>query len=163
VNIAPAVLADAVLLATVLVAAVTDLLERRIYNILTMPVILAGLFSPALTGLEWWRGVAGMAALGAPFFLLYAISPALMGPGDVKLLMAAGAWLGLTVDSLEVGLGSILIGGLLALFTLVATARLLDVVRVLRPGASPEKSVKAPFGLAIAIATVLVVTVRDIR
>ena len=79
----------------VLVAAVTDLWKFKVYNLLTLPLLLSGLLYYALV-----RGLPGLeaSALGAlfgflvllPFYLLGG-----MGGGDVKLMAAVGAWLGL--------------------------------------------------------------------
>jgi prepilin peptidase CpaA len=78
-----------------LAAAVWDLKERKIPNSLTIPV-LAG-------GLSWWMlhgGSAGLGeslatagALALPYFILFVFAGG--GAGDVKLMAAVGAWLGL--------------------------------------------------------------------
>ncbi len=75
-------------------ACVTDLRSRRIPNLLTYPLMLAGLgYHAALQG---WAGLGFSAAgLGLGFGLL--LLPFLLGfigAGDVKLLAAVGAWLG---------------------------------------------------------------------
>lgn len=79
-----------------LAAAFWDLKERRIPNSLTIPV-LAG-------GLCWWMlqaGPAGLAesltaagALALPYLVLFLFAGG--GAGDVKMMAAVGAWLGLT-------------------------------------------------------------------
>lgn len=86
--------ATGILLMFVCVAAVFDLRGFRIPNALTLPFVIAGLMFHAASG-----GAAGMTmALGGllvGFMLL--ILPFLMGGfggGDVKLLMAVGAWCG---------------------------------------------------------------------
>lgn len=84
-----------VVLAGVTVAAVTDLWRFKVYNLLTLPLLLAGLGYHAFVG-----GPSALlaGALGAcfglgvllPFYLLGG-----MGGGDLKLLAAVGAWLGI--------------------------------------------------------------------
>jgi len=76
-----------------LVASVTDLLWGKIYNALTFPFLMVGL------GLRFfsfgWEDLSmGLLAVGTAtlvFFPLY--YSRVMAAGDVKLLMAAGAWL----------------------------------------------------------------------
>ncbi len=77
------------------VAAVTDVVEFRVRNTLTLPLIATGLIYHAVTG-----GSAGFAAsmAGFGFGLGVLIVPwllGLMGAGDAKLLAGVGAWLGL--------------------------------------------------------------------
>ncbi len=77
-----------------LAAAVIDLRTRRIPNMLTLPVLAAGLVWAGLTG-----GILGIAnAAGAclllalPFVFLFLFAGG--GAGDAKLMGAIGAWLG---------------------------------------------------------------------
>jgi prepilin peptidase CpaA len=75
-------------------ACVTDLRSQRIPNLLTYPLMLAGLaYHGALGG---WTGLGfGAVGLGLGFGLL--LLPFLLGfigAGDVKLLAVVGAWLG---------------------------------------------------------------------
>ncbi len=86
------------LIAILSVAVVTDLKAQRIPNFLTLPAILAGLAYHGLT-----RGLGGLsfAAAGLALGLAVMLVPYLlsvMGGGDVKLMAAVGAWLG--VDDL---------------------------------------------------------------
>lgn len=93
------------LLATLLAIAVTDIRHRRIPDLLSLPLIAAGL---AVAAGEVWSGApwqiltdrvigaaAGylvFAAIGSAFFRLRGTEG--LGLGDAKLLAAAGAWLG---------------------------------------------------------------------
>jgi prepilin peptidase CpaA len=105
-----------------LAAAVTDVLRGRIYNWLTLPALLCG-FAAAFW-LRGWSG-AGDALLGASAGLLFygwMFALRLMGGGDVKLLMALGAWGGLAFTE-EVALLGVLLGGVFAALLLVFKGR----------------------------------------
>ncbi|MGI8643139.1 MAG: A24 family peptidase [Thermomicrobiales bacterium] len=73
------------------IAVVTDLRRRRIYNVLTMPAMLAGLalntVMDGFSGLGW--ALAGFGLGAALFFIPVALGG--MGAGDLKLLAALGA------------------------------------------------------------------------
>ncbi|MBN1787401.1 MAG: prepilin peptidase [Sedimentisphaerales bacterium] len=79
-----------------LIAAVTDLRTRRIPNMLTFPLLIAG-----LVWAGWANGLWGVAnAAGAclwlafPFLLLFIFAGG--GAGDAKLMGAIGVWLGIS-------------------------------------------------------------------
>jgi prepilin peptidase CpaA len=97
-----------------LLAAGFDLRTRRIPNRLTLAGLLAGLALGVLQG--GWAGL-GAALLGAAagfavFFFLFALGA--MGAGDVKLMAAVGALLGLPLV-LWAALCSAVAGGVLGL------------------------------------------------
>ena len=77
------------------VGAVKDVRGQRIPNWLTYSGLLAALVVRA--GLGGWTGLkgglAGMLFAGGIFFLLFLLGG--MGGGDVKLMAAVGAWVGL--------------------------------------------------------------------
>jgi prepilin peptidase CpaA len=83
----------AVAMAT-LIASVTDLWKFKVYNALTIPTLLTGLGFSAVSG--GWEGfVTGLMGAGLGFGLLIVFcAMGGVGPGDVKLLAAIGAWLG---------------------------------------------------------------------
>ena len=159
------VAAWSLMIAMVMACAVTDVLERKIYNVLTLPLMLIGIALHAFSaeGSEWWQGLAGLFAVGLPFFGLYAIaSGAVLGAGDVKLLMAIGALAGVRLG-LTIGVVSIILGGGLSFISLMGAGRLGDVMRAFRPASDPRESLKAPYGLAIAGATFLSLAAQHVQ
>jgi prepilin peptidase CpaA len=94
-----------------LVGAVCDLRWRKIPNLLTLPTLLAGLvwagYSYGASGLL--GATAGCLLLAAPYLVLFLFAGG--GAGDVKLMGALGAWLGL-VDG-AIALGAVLLCGVL--------------------------------------------------
>jgi prepilin peptidase CpaA len=103
----------------VLVAAVTDLWNFKVHNLLTMPLLASGLLYHAMVaGLSG----LGMSLLGAVFGFLVLFTFYLMGGiggGDVKLMAAIGAWLGLPL-TFYVFIGSSLAAGAYAVVLIVA-------------------------------------------
>ncbi|MDR1989054.1 MAG: prepilin peptidase [Acidobacteriaceae bacterium] len=81
-------------LMTALVACVTDLRSRRIPNVLTFGSALLALLYHGVTdgGYGALMACAGWGAGLGLFLLPFALGG--MGGGDIKLLAAAGAWLG---------------------------------------------------------------------
>jgi len=155
------VIAEAIVLAAVLIAGVTDSLEHKIHNVLTFPLMLVGIaYHAVFAPMGWWQGLAGFVALGLPFFVMHAISPALLAAGDVKLYMALGALLGVRWG-LTAGVLSLIVAAPMTLGYLVLSGRLRDLLRVAKPGASPPQSKKMPFGACIAVGAVLAVALRD--
>jgi prepilin peptidase CpaA len=148
------------------IACFMDLKTGRIFNWLTLPALLFGLVFLFVT--SGWLGLgdgllgvlAGLLLYGWMFFLGY------MGGGDVKLLMAMGAWGG-SRFVLEVAVLGVLVGGCLAVVQLLVTGRLLGFMKrmyrfiltlivkelVLEPPRIDRK-VTMPFGVSIAIAAV---------
>lgn len=78
-----------------LVAACSDLRERRIPNALTFPLLAVGLIwavcTGGLSGLA--EAVAACVLLALPYVLMFIFAGG--GAGDAKLMGAIGAWLGL--------------------------------------------------------------------
>jgi Flp pilus assembly protein protease CpaA len=155
-----------------LVGGVHDLLTRKIPNWVTFTGVALGLMAQF-----WLLGFPGLLdgflgfALGfALYFPIYAFG--YMGAGDVKLLMAVGAWIGWR-GCLYVAAGAVVIGAVYALGEIIYRGRLLAVVKntysflraLFVPGLLPEKlkldhSRKFAFGICIAGAVALLIYLR---
>jgi prepilin peptidase CpaA len=133
-----------VVIGSSLVAAVCDVRSRLIPNALTVPMLLGGLAWAA-----WRAGSAGLiesilacVLVAAPCLVLFAFFGG--GAGDVKLMGAIGAWLGI-------------VNGLVVLFcvslsgTVIAAVMLFRAKRAggLRPGASPGVGAGCATGQAV--------------
>ena len=150
------------------VGAVKDFRGQRIPNWLTYSGLIAALAvrfaQGGWTGLK--GGLVGMLLAGGIFFLLFLIGG--MGGGDVKLMAAVGAWVGLA----QVGvllIMSAIAGGLLAAGYALVHKRMFqslrNVVELVRhhltQGLAPHPilnvqqagTLRLPYGLAIAIGT----------
>jgi prepilin peptidase CpaA len=96
------------------IASVIDWRTRRIPNKLTFPLVFVALVANVVVG-GWSGGLSSLIGLvfGLAFFLLLMLLGA-MGPGDVKLMAALGALLGI-VHVFWIGLFTAVMGGVLAL------------------------------------------------
>lgn len=105
-----------VVMSASLVAAVCDLQTRRIPNLLTFPLLLAGLiwavWNGGLSSLTEAAGACFLLAL--PYVILFIFANG--GAGDAKLMGAIGAWLGLTQ-------------GVVVLFCVAATGIILAIAK----------------------------------
>ncbi len=147
---------DAVLFVLLAVAVFTDLMSRRIPNVLTFGFMgiaflvegFSGEITVALTG----AGVAFV--LG---FLLWKMGGAIRA-GDAKLLMAVGAVVG-PLELVRIYLIVFLINIPLALFQLAISGRLGQFFSVIRTGLKRDsevpKPVSAPFAPVIAAGVML--------
>jgi prepilin peptidase CpaA len=141
------------------VAVLTDVRARRIPNALTAGLALVAL---ALHATHGWAAFGASALTLAVVLVLgsVAFSFRWLGGGDVKLLAAGAATLGLP-DAIPFVVYTAIGGGLLALVVAVATGRLGSVVAsvalVLRPLAfkgttavAPRDPIMLPYAIAIA-------------
>jgi Flp pilus assembly protein protease CpaA len=106
-----------------LVAAVMDVKSRRIPNLLTGPLFLAGLIYSAVNGdfKGFLEALAATALLASPFVILFILAGG--GAGDAKLTGAIGAWL--SIREAVISLACILIvGGVLGLIIAIHKKRL---------------------------------------
>jgi prepilin peptidase CpaA len=108
---------DYLLMALLAICVITDLKERKIYNKVLLPVLIAGLILNAVTGGISGLGDAltgtavGFSILLIPYFL------GGMGAGDVKLLAVIGGLKG-TIFVLTAAVYMAIAGGIIALFVL---------------------------------------------
>ncbi|MDX5474259.1 MAG: prepilin peptidase [Bacillaceae bacterium] len=151
-----------ILLIALSISLYTDIISRKILNIVTFPTML--------TGLLWHTGSNGLdgftfSALGiATGFALLVIPYALggMAAGDVKLLMAIGALQG-AMFTFYSFLYIALCGGLIAIFILIRKKELGSTLkrifffaqlRTLDGVSKEELHHKFPYGVAIFLGTV---------
>jgi prepilin peptidase CpaA len=116
----------ATILLAALIAGVTDVWKFKVYNLLTFPLLGAGLLYHAIHG-----GAAGLAGSFLGSLVAFALMVALyaiggMGAGDVKFVAAIGAWLGLPLTLYVMMAGSIA-AGLYALVLLVTAPSIREV------------------------------------
>jgi prepilin peptidase CpaA len=161
------------LISLILVAAVYDVLYRRIPNWLTVGGVIAGI---ALNSFIYrgWPGfgvsLAGLAVGFAAYFALYALRA--MGAGDVKLMAAIGALVGVR-DWFGIFLITAMVGGVAGLAMVAVRGRLkktlwnmsfiLSEMRHGRPAyvrreeldVKSPKSVGLPHGAMIALGTIV--------
>lgn len=169
IDLSPVHVTQSAILVLAFFSIVTDLLWGKIYNWLTLPALLLGLvFSFSTTGLSG----LGQGALGVfAAFVLYGWMFGLrfLGGGDVKLLMALGAWGGLSYTE-EVAILAIFIGGLFGLVSLAYTGKLTafckkiysSLISLFVPGLEfippkIDKTLTMPFGVPISIAAVWII------
>jgi prepilin peptidase CpaA len=161
------------LIALIVVAAVYDLLYRRIPNWLTIGGVLTGIVLNAFL-YRGWPGLRlsllGLAVGFASYFVLYSLRA--MGAGDVKLMGAIGALVGVR-DWFGIFLLTAIVGGIAGLAMVAARGRLkktlwnvgfiLSELRRGRPAyvnreeldVRRPKSVGLPHGAVIALGTIL--------
>jgi len=132
--------------------AAIDLDTKRLPDVLTLPSYLVGaglLLLPAVAEGrwdDWFRALAGAAALFAAYFALAFVYPAGMGFGDVKLAGVLGLYLG------WLSWGAVALGGFLG-FLLGAAGGL-----ILMAASKAGRKTKVPFGpfmIAGALLTIL--------
>lgn len=109
-------------------AAVSDLRQRKIPNVLTYPAMLGGL--AIQTAVYGWKGIlwsiGGGLLFGGIFFLFYMVRA--MGAGDVKLAAALGCIVGITF-SFQVMFATAVAGGVLAVVYMVMSGRAWETLK----------------------------------
>ena len=152
-----------------LCASLTDLRFGKIYNKLTVPSALIGfIYSFSMWGVS--GSVQSILGFGLGFLLYgWMFGLRILGGGDVKLLMALGAWVGPSCV-FEIAVLGVLLGGIFSFVVLLVTGNLISFFRrmefffitlfmrelEIQP---PEinKTLKMPFGVPISIAAVWVI------
>jgi prepilin peptidase CpaA len=117
------IIIDSILLIALIIAVITDLKSRKIYDKLTIPTAIIGL---ALNGIFF--GLSGLKnssigwVVGVAIFMLFGL-----GGGDVKLLGAVGAlkgWLFTLTSIVYIGIS----GGILVVIYLIWTGKMLKTL-----------------------------------
>lgn len=149
-----------------IIAAASDLAKGKIFNLLTLTGILVGL------GASFFHGgmplftdsLLGVALAFILFVWIYLSQ--YMGAGDVKLLMAFGAWGGMKF-AVSVALLGVMLGGVLAAVLLLFKGELLEFIKKIyrfcltlfvkeleleTPAIRRDR--KLPFGVPLAIAAI---------
>jgi len=142
-------------------AVISDLLSRRIPNVLVVLMFVAGLVLQLATASSVGSGLlAGFGGAGVGFLILlpfYVLGG--MGAGDVKLLAASGSFLGFH-GVLMAGVCTLVAGTVLGL--LVLGFRVLRASSYARRlvGARPAErvAVQLPYSLAISVGALAAVT-----
>lgn len=151
----------------VIAAAYADVRTRRIPRALTLIALVAGLLFHAVTG----GFVGALVACGLAFVVSMAMfSIGAIGGGDVKLISALGAMLGLDLWGHAMGT-AIVVAGFMALIEVVRHRRvrqtlhnMMEICRTLwqtnfhgHPVLNVQNSasLRSPFGVAAAIGTIV--------
>lgn len=152
------------LLIVCIIAVITDLKDRKVYNWLTLPGLVLGIVINTLEqgGPGAGSAIIGLLAGGAIFFPAYFFGG--MGAGDIKLMAVVGAFTG-WFFVLNAALYTALAGGLMAIIVLVIKGQLIKtlstIIRFLRSLIIPKLAVEPavsentfPYALAIAAGVV---------
>ncbi|NLX23747.1 MAG: prepilin peptidase [Phycisphaerae bacterium] len=163
----------AVLVPGILWASWIDYRERRVPNWLNAALAIAGFATQA--HFFGWSGLA-TAALGLIVGFAVLIVPWLMhgmGAGDVKLMMAIGAWLGPWLTFLSFCVGAV-VGGVIAVVMILSSGRLwhayANLLTISQKVTSPstvfsdfgsaksfgETSQLLPYGVPLTIGTLII-------
>ena len=141
-----------------LVAAVTDLLWRRIPNWISGALIAGFMLLAFSSGMDFdtlWQSLAvGLAAL-AVGFILFAIGQ--MGGGDAKLIATSVLWFGATMPLLEYIVAFSIYGAVLSLVFLLRRFHVVQLMLVsnrfsAKLAGTVNKGREVPYGIAIGIA-----------
>ena len=136
----------ALVTAGLLAAAAEDMMRLRISNITVLVVLGSAIVAMAVEGFHGplWQNAVVFAAILAAGTLAFARN--LLGGGDVKILAAAGLWVG--VDAAPWLLASVFVAG-------GVVAVLFIIVRKLR-GRKRSEANRIPYGVAIAAGALFV-------
>ena len=160
---------DALLLAVTAGGAVTDVRSGKVSNALTYPAALAGLCLNAVlappVGIGLGPAALGLAVGFVPLFVFYLAGG--IGGGDVKLMAAAGAFLG-PYDAFVTLFYACLTGAVLVIAIVLWREglggmfhRLKSVLR-LRGGDDGAASMRFPFGVGIYVGIAWTITERNL-
>ncbi len=113
-----------IVLCAALVAAVTDVWKFKVYNALTVPLLVSGLLYHGFRA-ELTDSLVGILFGFASLIILYLVGG--MGAGDVKLMAGIGAWLGMPL-TFYVFIASSLAAGIYSLLLVVLTGKVGETV-----------------------------------
>jgi len=151
-------------------AALTDVQQHRIPNVLTIPAMLFGLFSHIyLRGMDGMLFSAGGLMLGIGVLLFFYLF-GMMGAGDVKLMGAVGSMIG-PQEVFQAFIYTAFAGGIYAVIVLARGGQLKRFLKRIfislhvslinrRPTLIPEEGRASPqlcYGIAIAVGTTIAV------
>jgi Flp pilus assembly protein protease CpaA len=156
-------------------AALTDIIWGKIYNYFTLSLSLAGIITlttfSGFGGL--WHSLLGIAGSLLLYGWMFKLGH--MGGGDVKFLMALGAWGGLYY-AFEVALLGIFLGGVISILTLLFKGRMthfwkrtyasLLSIFIKELEFEPikiDRELTMPFGIPLSIAAVWVLYQNPLR
>ncbi len=158
------------LVGILVVATVTDLQTRKIYNWLTFPAMAVGLaLMVAINGLPGLQSsLIGFFVAATVFVIgfLLPVAATQMGAGDVKLMAAIGLWLGWPAIVAAL-LYTTLLGGVVALVVALRYGVLVQMFKniywfflsVVVPGGKAHLATVSapgvPYGVSIALGTLL--------
>ena len=145
-----------VMLAAATIAVIIDVRERRIPNVLTMPLAAAGLGIGALSGGTHGLIVAIAGLLVGALLFLLPVAKLGWGMGYLKLVAALGAVSG-PLFVLWMGLYAMAAGGLFALLWLRQGGQLAQVVGGMRGDLRAGQAPRARSGLSIPFAVPIAV------
>jgi len=166
------------LVALLVLAAWTDWRTMRIPNWLTVPGMVWGLYFGAIQGASVSSGLltSALGLLTGLLLLLPLFALRVLGAGDVKLLAMVGAFLG-ALATFKAVLVIGVVGGVAALLFAVshralgqlavnardiARSAALPGVGLWRPGVSGPSIGKLPYGISIALGTVVFLVLRQL-
>jgi prepilin peptidase CpaA len=118
----PSTVPFAVVMVAALFSAFTDLWKFKVYNLLTIPLLFSGFIYHGIVGGAPEFSISLMGALFgfASLIVLYVMGGT--GAGDVKLMSAVGAWLGLPMIY-HVFIASAIAQGLYAVVLIVMSSK----------------------------------------
>lgn len=171
------VVAAGLLFVTLIASATTDLLRRKIYNVVTYPAIGLGLaLGFGIGGVGTWHGHSLLSHLTGfllGFVLLFVVYwSRAVGGGEVKLAAAIGAVYGFPFIVTALFWSS-LVGAIMAIWALLWRGQLGEGLRrsvryaVSLKGELPEKddpaAVSIPYGVALAFGTTLAFFLEEVQ
>ncbi len=136
-----------------LAAVITDLRSGKIYNVLTLPFVFLGIVYRSYVGGpdDFTLALYGVGTAFLLFFPLYIVR--VFGAGDVKLLMAVGAWT-TSAFVIQLGLTAVVLGAVIGALVLLRNKGfkgfLESLAAQLKPGTA--KALHIPFAPAFLCA-----------